>query len=257
MKHATIEVYSRFCSWGLSVGCGPQESSQSSPPAQDSAEHNETTPTPDQPEDGPQDEVPSNGDDDPNDVTAEPDPINGEEVDSTRVRPMSADNEEPGTTDSDPTTPSDPVDDAPEVPILSECEEDYHFFADEVWPSVFEARCVGCHQTGSLAEDSRMVFAPNPTATQHLENFNAAWVMALYLEEYESLLLRKPSGRSVEPHGGGTLLSTSSREYALLQQWVQRAHDAVPCGDDDNPPTQSDPTDTSDPTEQTEYRRPN
>ena len=69
--------------------------------------------------------------------------------------------------------------------------------------------------------------------------------------KYESLLLRKPSGRSVEPHGGGTLLSTSSREYALLQQWVQRAHDAVPCGDDDNPPTHSDPTDTSDPTEQT------
>ena len=32
---------------------------------------------------------------------------------------------------------------------------------------------------------------------------------------------------------------------------MQRAHDAVPCGDDDNPPTHSDPTDTSDPTEQT------
>ena len=43
---------------GLSVGC-PQESSQSSPPAQDSAEHNETTPTPDESEDGPQAELPS------------------------------------------------------------------------------------------------------------------------------------------------------------------------------------------------------
>ena len=238
MKHATYRSLPVLLLLALSVGCGPQESSQSAPPAQDSAEHNETIPTPDQPEDRPQDEVPTNGDDDPHDVTADPDPINGEEADSDESPTEVPDNEEPGTPDSDPTAPSDSVDDAPEVPILSECEEDYHFFADEVWPSVFEARCLGCHQSGSLAENSRMVFTPNPTATQHLENFNAAWVMALYLEEYESLLLRKPSGRSVEPHGGGTLLSTSSREYALLQQWVQRAHDAVPCGDDDHSPTQ-------------------
>ena len=256
MKHATNRSLLVLLLLALSVGCGPQESSQSSRPAQDSAEHNETTPTPDQPEDEPQDEYPPMVTMTPMTYRLDPDPINGEEVDSDESPTDVPENEEPEATDNDPTTPSDPVDDAPEVPILSECEEDYHFFADEVWPSVFEARCVGCHQSGSLAEDSRMVFTPNPTATQHLENFNAAWVMALYLEEYESLLLRKPSGRSVEPHGGGTLLSTSSREYALLQQWVQRAHDAVPCGDDDNPPTQSDPTDTIDPTEQTEYGDP-
>ena len=251
MNHATNRSLLVLLFLALSVGCGSQESSQSSRPDQDSAEHAETTPVTDQPEDEPTEEIPSSGDDAPNDLPDGPDPINGEEVDSDENPTDVPENEEPEATDTDPTTPSDPVDDVPEVPILSECEEDYHYFADEVWPSVFEARCVGCHQTGSLAEDSRMVFAPNPTATQHLENFNAAWVMALYLEEYESLLLRKPSGRSVEPHGGGTLLSTSSREYALLQQWVQRAHDAVPCGDDDNPPTHSDPTDTSDPTEQT------
>ena len=64
MKHATHRSLLALLLLGLSVGCGPQESSQSSPPAQDSAEHNETTPTPDQPEDRPQDELPSNGDDD-------------------------------------------------------------------------------------------------------------------------------------------------------------------------------------------------
>ena len=53
MKHATNRSLLVLLLLALSVGCSSQESSQSSPPAQDSAEHNETTPTPDQPEDEP------------------------------------------------------------------------------------------------------------------------------------------------------------------------------------------------------------
>ena len=166
MNHATNRSLLVLLFLALSVGCSSLESSQSSRPDQDSAEHAETTPVTDQPEDEPTEEIPSSGDDAPNDLPDGPDPINGEEVDSDENPTDVPENEEPEATDTDPTTPSDPVDDVPEVPILSECEEDYHYFADEVWPSVFEARCVGCHQTGSLAEDSRMVFAPNPTATQ-------------------------------------------------------------------------------------------
>ena len=84
---------------------------------------------------------------------------------------------------------------------------------------------------------------------------NTACHGALYLEEYESLLLRKPSGRSNQPHGGGTLISTSSREYELFNA-VQRAHDAVPCRDEENVPPESDPSDLTNPVDATDTENP-
>ena len=118
-----------------------------------------------------------------------------------------------------------------DVPFLSECSDDRDFFNTELWTTVLAPRCAGCHQSGSLAEDSRMVFNVSNTQSATRENFNAAWIMAMYLESGESLLLRKPSGRSNQPHGGGALLSESSVEYQRLEHWVQRALDIAPCSD--------------------------
>ena len=246
MKHATHRSLLALLLLGLSVGCSPQESSQSSPPAQDSAEHNETTPTPDESEDGPQDELPSNGD---NDVTAEPDPIDGEEVDSDESPTDVADNEEPDLPTA--TQPHRPIQLMMHPRCLSSQSAKKTIIISQMkWPSVFEARCVGCHQTGRWPKTqgwSSHQIQPPPSISR-ISTRLGSWRSTsknMNLFSYASQVDARSS-----PTVAVRSLDIISRIRAL-QQWVQRAHDAVPCGDDDNPPTHSDPTDTSDPTEQT------
>ena len=151
--------------------------------------------------------------------------------------------ESPATDPDSPEAPSTPEEDSDLSSFLSDCSDDIDFFSNKLWPSVLQPRCAGCHQVGSLAESSRMVFDPQPDADAFQDNFNIAWLMAMHLEEGESLLLRKPSGRSNQPHGGGALISEASLEHELLEHWVSRTLDLTPCADSETEETTpSDPS---------------
>ena len=163
--------------------------------------------------------------------------------------PSSANEDAP----ADPTDPDETTTDDPPPPIeppviddgyVTDCNDDVEFFSNELWPTVLEPRCAGCHQSGSLAENSAMVFARMPTPAEHVENFNTALSLATTLEEGESLLLRKPTGQATNGHGGGALIGENSIEYELLRLFVRRGLDLDPCPDET-----PDPSDPSTPVE--------
>ncbi len=122
------------------------------------------------------------------------------------------------------------------------CVSDTQFLIEEAWEPIFERRCLGCHQGGGLAADTRMVLQPRDTPAWQSNNLAA--ITNVVVEQYDEtpLILLKPTGRFPDGHAGGTLIQVGSAEYDILRELVGRILDDVDdCGRDIGDPV--DPED--------------
>jgi hypothetical protein len=117
------------------------------------------------------------------------------------------------------------------------CVDNEAFFAEQLFPTVIESRCMVCHTSEGLARDSGMVFV-TPVQPNYLqENLETLTGVAGLEQDGTSIILLKPLGQLY--HGGGAVLSSDSVEYGLLEEFVARLDAPVECADE---PT-SDPSD--------------
>ncbi len=127
------------------------------------------------------------------------------------------------------TTPGPTV----EVPPSSAkaCPDDAAFFETRIFRRFVGTQCIDCHVDGGLAETSGLVFTASNEPGAEEKNLAALRSIALVDEGGEPLLLRKPTGRATEGHGGGTLLRVGGPEYLDLQAFIARARGTMRCED--------------------------
>ena len=115
---------------------------------------------------------------------------------------------------------------------VSDCPPDEEFFEQEVWLPLASMTCYSCHNAEGAAASTRMVLL-GPDAPDALAR-NMDTMAAIALEQVEgiSLLLAKPSATHPDGHGGGMVLSTSSKEYAALAEFVARVDGSFECSSD-------------------------
>lgn len=134
----------------------------------------------------------------------------------------------PGTGDvSDP----DAVGPGPDGETPDEtCVDNEEFFAEQLFPTVIESRCMVCHTSEGLARDSGMVFVTAVQPNYVQENLETLTEIAGLEQDGQSIILLKPLGEL--SHGGGALLTDDSVEYGLLEEFVARLDAPVDCPDE-------------------------
>ena len=110
-----------------------------------------------------------------------------------------------------------------------DCVDDRAFFEQKVWTVVEESDCMGCHNAGGDARDTKFILEPD-TVTGFIDaNMTIMRDVAAFEKDGESLLLIKPRGG--ENHEGGALISADSEQYQVLAEMVQRFKEPVTCGE--------------------------
>jgi hypothetical protein len=84
-------------------------------------------------------------------------------------------------------------------------------FENDVYP-ILQSDCQSCHSQGNWAGTTRFVLTGNAKADR-------AMVVALVYPDYPdgSLLLQRATGNQ---HGGGTVITVDSPEYATMRDWI-------------------------------------
>lgn len=93
-----------------------------------------------------------------------------------------------------------------------------------VHEQIIQAACAGCHMDSSLAGETGLVFILGAGSAE----FANKAILDQYLlsgDNQAQLTINKASGTS--QHGGGTVLSASSNEYALLANYIDRITQAT------------------------------
>jgi len=116
------------------------------------------------------------------------------------------------------------------------CQTPREMFESELWPVLFEQRCLGCHSTQGIAGQTAFrLTSPIERPETHLdENFALVSQLAAIKEAEHggrSLLELKPI--EAVPHGGTTVLVPDGALHQQLVQFIDRL-DGAPC--DDAPP---------------------
>jgi len=111
----------------------------------------------------------------------------------------------------------------------SQCLSNRDFFALEVWPAVFGATCIECHQPGGIAVESDAAFHLLPDSYPGFIDANYAAVQEISRNQYDgvSLLLAKPS--ALTKHGGGAVIKKDDVPYKLLEELLERMEKGEPC----------------------------
>jgi hypothetical protein len=117
--------------------------------------------------------------------------------------------------DSDGDGVGDNADDYPEDPTRS-VNEVQQFFDDQVAEQVLASRCLLCHFEGGLSGHTRLVFATEGTANQDEINLQILQNFADEVDNGGELILTKIRGG--EAHGGGSIFSAGSDEFAALSE---------------------------------------
>jgi len=105
--------------------------------------------------------------------------------------------------------------------LPSECDaQAKEFFRSELWEPILSVRCIGCHNPSGQAASTRMLLVPesNPNAI----DLNYQTVSNVARIDYDGtpVLLLRPEGLFPGGHGGGTLIPTTSEDYAKLKAFV-------------------------------------
>jgi hypothetical protein len=109
------------------------------------------------------------------------------------------------------------------------CLDDRTFFQQKVWNIVKEANCMGCHNAGGDAKDTKFILQPE-TVTGFIDaNMTIMRDVAAFEKDGVSVLLLKPT--NTVPHDGGGLISKDSPEYEVLAEMVDRFRTPVTCGE--------------------------
>ena len=109
------------------------------------------------------------------------------------------------------------------------CVDNEAFFAEQLFPTVIESRCMVCHTSEGLARDSGMVFVTAVQPNYIQENLETLTEVSSLEQDGTSIILLKPLGQLY--HGGGALLTEDSVEYGLLEEFVARQAAPVECPD--------------------------
>lgn len=109
------------------------------------------------------------------------------------------------------------------------CVDNEAFFAEQLFPTVIESRCMVCHTSEGLARDSGMVFVTAVQPNHLQENLETLTEVASLEQDGTSIILLKPLGQLY--HGGGAVLSADAVEYGLLQEFVDRLDAPVECAE--------------------------
>ncbi|MBM75067.1 MAG: hypothetical protein CMK59_06685 [Proteobacteria bacterium] len=88
---------------------------------------------------------------------------------------------------------------------------------------IVEGACVGCHVSGGLASETRLVLSPGSTS----QNIQALSEVATITENEGFLLWLKPTGQHVAGHVGGELIPKDSAEAEALALFIGRANGTV------------------------------
>jgi hypothetical protein len=110
-----------------------------------------------------------------------------------------------------------------------DCYSTRDFFADRVWAPLMANVCLQCHDpTGVAAEKGAKFRLLSPVYPGFIEA-NLENIRSIAGYEYEGLplLLAKPAG--AVDHGGGTLLTEDSEQYADIVELLAQLDDPVEC----------------------------
>jgi len=102
-----------------------------------------------------------------------------------------------------------------EPPVDPEAEAKA-FFETEMHPLVYPTCYLGCHQAGGVSGGSDLVLV-GPGANQIAAN-NSAFVNFITIFGSSATLLTRISGGG---HPGGTIYTSSSSQYQVIETWTQ------------------------------------
>ncbi len=119
-------------------------------------------------------------------------------------------------------------------PPSQDCVPTKQFFTDEVWNPFLSTTCFACHNGQGIASTSELVLQ-SPNQAGFLDaNLAIVANIAQFERNGTSILLLKPSAQI--DHGGGQVITESSKEYKALAELVRQLRDPVVCEDTgDNP----------------------
>jgi hypothetical protein len=102
------------------------------------------------------------------------------------------------------------------------CAGDEEYFEKNVWKPILSVKCVGCHNAEGPAKHTRMVLVPpsEPDAAQ--KNYPIVRAIADEKLGDQSVLLLRPTGKYPDGHGGGTLITEGTTQFAALSTFVKR-----------------------------------
>ena len=90
-------------------------------------------------------------------------------------------------------------------------------YSESISGPIIQASCIACHNKSGVARNTSLVYATSNEADYLQNNFNVLSDYIINFPGGNDLILSKPQGVS---HGGGTLLSSKSAEFAALLEFV-------------------------------------
>ncbi|MGZ6093706.1 MAG: DUF1592 domain-containing protein [Polyangiales bacterium] len=102
------------------------------------------------------------------------------------------------------------------------CAGDEEYFEKNVWKPILSVKCVGCHNAEGPAKHTRMVLVPPTVADAAHQNYPIVRAIADEKLGDQSILLLRPTGKYPEGHGGGTLITEGTSQFAALATFVKR-----------------------------------
>jgi hypothetical protein len=102
------------------------------------------------------------------------------------------------------------------------CAGDEEYFEKNVWKPILSVKCVGCHNSEGPAKHTRMVLVPPSVPDASHQNYPIVRAIADEKLGDQSILLLRPTGKYPEGHGGGTLITEGTSQYAALSTFVKR-----------------------------------
>jgi uncharacterized membrane protein YgcG len=109
------------------------------------------------------------------------------------------------------------------------CPDDLAYFEANIWEPILAKKCAVCHSDGGLAKGTRMVFRPASEPGALEANFETVKAVAAAIEDGESILLLRPSGRHSKGHTGGTLTPFQGPEFKTMEVFVSRVTQGKNC----------------------------
>ena len=91
-------------------------------------------------------------------------------------------------------------------------------FNATIYPTIVQAKCVGCHVSGGEADATRLVFVTSAASGHRATNFERMRAFVAGSDDRATLVLDKVRG--LADHGGGEQIADGSPEYADLERFL-------------------------------------